>query len=212
MFSHSDVGASARNTEVDSSSVFAYAKYQPSNWYMDAVINYTMSDYSERGYALGAYIGSDYDIDAFGAYLSTGYNFLGGITPELSLRYMHLGSADYTSSLGINNHIDAADFLTASLGTKYEMDIVTRNGILFSPMMHYAINYDIVSDDNVVTIAIPGVNTYVLNGERLSRIGATVGVGLGMTYAGLDITLSYDLEARNEYTSQTGRVKFRYNF
>ena len=33
-----------------------------------------------------------------------------------------------------------------------------------------------------------------------------------MTYGALNMSLNYDIEARADYTSQTGRVKFRYEF
>ncbi|MBQ4070705.1 MAG: hypothetical protein IJD52_05065, partial [Alphaproteobacteria bacterium] len=59
---------------------------------------------------------------------------------------------------------------------------------------------------------MPGVNAYVLNGERLSRIANEVGVALAMNYAGFEMSLNYDIESRADYTSQTGRVKFRYEF
>ena len=33
-----------------------------------------------------------------------------------------------------------------------------------------------------------------------------------MNYMGLEMSLNYDIEARADYTSQTGRVNFRYEF
>jgi hypothetical protein len=78
--------------------------------------------------------------------------------------------------------------------------------------MRYALKYDLLSDDNRVTVAIPGVNAYSLTGDRLSRIANEVGLELGMMYGPLNMALSYDIEARADYTSQTGRVKFRYEF
>ena len=59
---------------------------------------------------------------------------------------------------------------------------------------------------------MPGIDSYVLSGERLSRISGELGIGIGMNYRGLELSANYDIEAREDYTSQTGRVKFRYNF
>ena len=212
MFGHSDVGAIARNTEIDSHSVFLYGQYRPSNWYMNAVVNYTMSDYSERGSALGLAVSSDYDLDSFGANVAMGYDFIGGITPEVSLRYMYLDSASYTNSMGVKNKIDKSDYLTASIGTRYGFDLVLYNGWVVQPEIRYALKYDLMSDDNRITVAIPGAIAYALDGERLSRIANEIGIGLGMTYGALSMSLNYDIEARADYTSQTGRVKFRYEF
>ena len=212
MFDHSDIGAIARNTEIDSHSVFLYGKYQPSNWYMNAIVNYTTSDYSERGSAMGLGVSSDYDLDSFGAGLTMGYGFIGGITPEVSLRYMYLDSVSYTNSMGIRSRIDNSEYLTASIGTRYGVDLLLNNGWVLQPGIKYAVKYDIMSDDSNITVAIPGANAYILNGERLSRIANQVGVELGMTYGALNLSLNYDIEARADYTSQTGRIKFRYEF
>lgn len=212
MYSHSDVSATSRNTEVDASTMFLYGQYRPSDWYVNAVVNYTMSDYTEHGNALGVGVGSEYDVDIFGARFATGYDFIGGITPEFAMQYMHINSHDYTNSLGVYNQVENSDYLTASLGTRYEFDVLLVNGMVLRPQMHYAIKYDIMSDKQNVTVTMPGVNSYVVDGERLSRIANTVGVGVAMNYAGVELSLNYDIEAREDYTSQTGYAKFRYEF
>ena len=212
MYGHSDIGAIARNTEVDSHSIFVYGQYKPNNWYMNAIVNYTMSDYSEDGNALGFGVRSDYDLDSFGAAAAIGYDFIGGITPELSVRYLHIGSADYTNSLGIRNKIDGTDYMTAAMGTRYGFDMLLNNGWVIRPSVRYAVKYDLISDDNNITVAMPGVNTYIIDGDRLSRIANEVGLEIGMMYGAFNMSLNYDIEARADYTSQTGRIKFRYEF
>ena len=212
LFAHSDISSNTRDTDIDSSSIFVYGQYQPSAWYANAMLNYTMSDYKEDGTALGVDVSSDYDVDLFGATIATGYEFIGGITPELSMRYIHINASDYTNSLGIKNHFDNADYLTATLGTKYEFDIYMMNGWVFRPQLRYAVKYDLISDKQDITVTMPGVNAYVLDGNRLSRIANEIGVAVSTNYRGLEISLNYDIEARADYTSQTGRAKFRYEF
>ncbi len=212
LFAHSDISSNTRDTDVDSSSIFVYGQYQPSAWYANAMLNYTMSDYKEDGTALGVGVSSDYDVDLFGTTIATGYEFIGGITPELSMQYIHINGSDYTNSLGIKNHFDNADYLTATLGTKYEFDIYMMNGWVFRPQLRYAVKYDLISDKQNITVTMPGVNAYVLDGGRLSRIANEIGVAISTNYRGLEISLNYDIEARADYTSQTGRAKFRYEF
>ncbi len=212
MYTNSDISGKTRDTDVDSSTVFLYGQYQPNQWYANAFISYTMSDYDERSSAFGIGVSSDYDVDAFGAHFATGYEFFGGITPEMTLRYMRFNSTDYTNSLGVRNHFDGSDYLTTSLGTKYEFDLFFTNGWVVRPQMRYAVKYDLISDEHNATVTMPGVNPYVLNGERLSRIANELGVGVAMNYRGLEMSLNYDIEARSDYTSQTGRVNFRYEF
>ena len=212
LFAHSDISSNSRNTEIDSSSIFVYGQYQPSAWYANAMVNYTMSDYKEKGTALGVGVSSDYDVDLFAATVATGYEFIGGITPELSMRYIHINSSDYTNSLGIKNHLNNADYMTAALGTKYEFDVYMTNGWIFRPQLRYAVKYDLISDKQDITVTMPGVNAYVLDGNRLSRIANEMGVAISTNYRGMEISLNYDIEARADYTSQTGRAKFRYEF
>ena len=211
-YAHSDVSATTRDTDIDSSTMFMYGQYKPGAWYANATINYTMSDYSENGSALGVGVTADYDVDVFGARAATGYDFIGGITPELSMQYMHINSIDYANSLGVRNRFGGSDYLTASMGTKYEYDFLMNNGWLMRPMLRYAVKYDLVSDEHNAVVTMPGVNAYVLDASRLSRIANELGIGIAMNYGTMEISFNYDIEARADYTSQTGRAKFRYEF
>lgn len=211
-FAHSDVDGSARNTEIESSSVFVYGQYRQKAWYVNGVANYTMADYSEQGTALGTPVTADYDVKSYGANVATGYRFAGGITPELSLRYLHIDGSDYVNSLGIKNELKESDHLTAALGTKYAFRIKVTEAFRLRPELSYAVKYDMLSDKQVATVTMPGLNSYALDGDRLSRIAGEFGIGLGARYKGLDVSLNYDIEAREDYTSQSGRMKFRYNF
>ncbi|MBE6457616.1 MAG: autotransporter domain-containing protein [Alphaproteobacteria bacterium] len=211
-FNNSDVALASRDTDIDSHSVFVYGQYKPAAWYVNAMLNYTMSDYAETGDTLGIALAADYKTNAFGGQITAGYDFEGGITPEFGVRYLHINSADYTNSIGIKNELDSADYLTAVLGTRYGFDFETDNGLMLRPEVHYAVKYDMISDKSSATVAMPGVAAYTLDGERLSRVGAEFGMGLTMKYNELDVSLSYDIEVREDYTSQTGMLKARYNF
>ena len=211
-YAHSDVSSSVRDTEIDSNTVFVYGQYKPTAWYMNAMVNYTMSDYEEKSNVLGTLVKADYDVDAFGAQVMTGYDFAGGITPEIGLRYMHISADEYKNSLGIKNKFEDADYLTAVLGTKYAFDYRVARGFTLSPELRYAVKYDVVSDEQVATVIMPGINSYVLDGARLSRVGAELGAGLVMKYQDFSLALNYDIELREGYTSQTGRVRARFVF
>lgn len=211
-FNHSDVSPDSRDMNIDSNTVFLYGQYKPTDWYINATLNYTLSDYEEKGTALGTPVSADYNTNAFGGQIATGYDFAGGITPELGLRYLHVNSADYTNSLGIKNEFKSADYLTAMLGTKYATNIVATKNMLLRPELRYAVKYDMISDKSSATVTMPGVAAYTLNGDRLSRIGGELGIGLMMKYKELDLSLNYDIEVREDYTSQTGMLKAKYNF
>ena len=74
------------------------------------------------------------------------------------------------------------------------------------------INFVYLSDRNISTVTMPGVDSYTLRGERLSRLGGEFGIGLGLKYKTVDFSINYDIDVRKDYTSQTGMLKFRYNF
>lgn len=212
-FAHSDISGTARDTKIDSNTIFLYGQYKPTEWYVNAIVNYTMSDYSERGTILdGIAVTGDYKVNSFGGALATGYNFKSGMTPELGLRYMHVSANDYANSYGIKTHMDDANFLTGVFGAKYAFDIAATRNLTFAPQLNAAVKYDLLSNKNIATVAMPGLDAYTLEGRRLNRIGGEFGIGLGMQYRDFDLSVNYDIDVREDYTSQTGMLKFRYNF
>ena len=119
---------------------------------------------------------------------------------------------DYENSLDVANSISDTNYLTGVLGAKYAFNFQATDEFFIRPELRAAIKYDMLSDVAMTTVTMPGVNAYVMTGERLSRLGGEFGVGLTMTYAGVDVSLNYDIEVRENYTSQTGMVRARYNF
>ncbi len=211
-YAHSDMAGTARDTDVDSSTIFAYGQYKPTDWFVHAMANYTMSDYSEHSVALGTNIDANYDVRAYGGQVMTGYDFAGGITPAIGVRYMHISADEYKNSLGIKNKLQDSDYMTAMLETKWTYGFQLSRGLMLRPELRYAVKYDFVSDEQTATILLPGVDSYVMDGNRLSRLGAEFGGGLGMKFSGLDLSVNYDIEIREGFTSQTGRVRVRYEF
>ncbi len=211
-YARSDFSGTVRDTDVGSNTVFVYGQYKPTAWYMNAMLNYTMSDYVEKSDVLGTLVESDYDVNAFGGAIMTGYDFAGGITPEMGVRYMHISADEYKNSLDIKSKLDDVDYLTGMLGAKYAFDYRVSRGFTLRPELRGAAKFDVISDENVATINMPGINSYVLNGNRLSRMGVEFGAGIAMKYNDFSLALNYDIELREDYTSQTGRVRARYVF
>lgn len=212
-YGHSDVHANDRDTEIDTNSIFAYAQYKPTQWYVNAALNYSMSQYtgSERSVFGVARIKSDYDVNAFGGQVATGYDFASGMTPEVGVRYLHVSQDSYNNGL-VNISSDDTDFLTGTAGLKYRFAIENGSAIQWAPELRAAATYDFVSDSAMSTVTIPGAASYIVDGGRLSRFGGEFGIGLTAQYKGLEISLVYDLDLHQDYTSQTGMAKFRYEF
>ena len=211
-YAHSDISGTERDTEIDSNTIFVYGQYKPTQWYVNAMLNYTMSDFTEDGVVMGTPVTGDYDVNSFGGVIATGYDFASGVTPELGLRYMHVMVDDYTNSMDVKTKSKDTDFLTGVFGAKYTFGINMDRYTKLIPQLNAAVKYDMLSDRNMATVTMPGVDSYTLRGERLSRIGGEFGIGLGLKYKTVDFSVNYDIDVRKDYTSQTGMLKFRYNF
>ena len=59
---------------------------------------------------------------------------------------------------------------------------------------------------------MPGGASYQVGGERLSRLGGEFGIGLTANYKGVELSVMYDLDLHEDYTSQTGMFKLRAKF
>ncbi len=215
-FNNSDVHANGgRNTDIDTTSLFVYGQYKPAAWYVNATLNYTMSDYTENGSVMGTLVQSDYDTDSFGGQLMAGYDMSFGLTPEAGVRYLHIN--DYKQNALTSAETESSDYLTAVAGAKYAftLNMPIKNDadlIVWRPELRAAATYDMVSEAGQSLVSMPGVNSYLMGGQRLSRFGGEFGLGVAMLYHGLEVSVNYEMNLHEDYTSQTGMLKFRYDF
>lgn len=210
-YNDTDVDSDSRDTKIESNSLFLYGQYKPNNWYVNAALNYTMGNYTETSNPFGVQFESEYDVDSFGGQVMTGYDFASGLTPEIGARYLHISQDAYDVALG---HVDGADmdYLTGVAGIRYAFEIESDMELKFRPELRAAATYDFLSDAAVATITAPGSVSYVIDADRLSRFGGEFGIGLAAEWRGLTVSLNYDLDLHEDYTSQTGMLKFRYDF
>ena len=118
---------------------------------------------------------------------------------------------DYNNGLWEIKGADT-DYLTGVIGAKYAFTIESDARLQFRPELRAAATYDVMSDEALSTVVLPGSASYVVSGDRLSRFGGEFGIGLSAIYNGLEISVNYDLDLHEHYTSQTGMLKFRYDF
>ena len=212
-FNNSDVHADGgAHTDISSKTLFLYGQYKPNNWFVNATATYSMSEYTENKTVAGVGLGATYDVDAYGAQIMTGYDFTPGITTDAGLRYLHVAQDDYIDGRDAQIMATDTDFLTGIAGLKYAFAIENDWAIQLRPELRAAMTYDFISDDAATTVVMPGVEAYAVNGERLSRMGGEFGIGLTALYKGMEVSLMYDLDLHQDYTSQTGMIKFRGRF
>jgi predicted outer membrane repeat protein len=211
-YNNTDVSSGTRDTEIDSKTLFLYGQYKPNKWFANATLAYTMSEYTENTDPLGFSIENTYDVDAYGAQLMTGYDFATGITTEMGMRYLHIAQEEYESA-GKPVAAQDTDFLTAVAGLKYAFYVQTDDALKFRPELRAALTYDVINDDNHATVMLPGVGTsYNVDGKALNKLGGEFGIGLTAEYKGMEFSVMYDLDLHEDYTSQTGMIKFRGRF
>lgn len=213
-YNNSDVHADSRgHTEIDANTLFAYAQYKPTNWFVNGTLTYTMAEYTENVdmYDGAARLTNAYDVDSYGAQAMTGYDFASGVTAQAGLRYLHVAQDAYSN--GVNNIGESdTDFLTGVAGVKYAFVIENDWTLKLRPELRAAVTYDFISDEAQSTVSMPGAASYVVKGERLDRLGGEFGIGLTALYNGVELSLMYDLVMHKDYTSQTGMIKFRGRF
>lgn len=210
-YNEANVDSGARDIEITSNSLFLYSQYKPSKWYINTTLNYTMSNYAEMATAFGIIVTPEYDVDSFGGQILTGYNFAAGLTPELGVRYLHINQDDYNNGFadieGLNTN-----YITSVAGIKYSFSIESEGRLYIRPEVRVAATYDVMADEAVTTVMVPGVAPYIVTGEQLSRFGGELGISLSAMYNEWDFSVGYDLDLRDNYTSHTGMFNVKYKF
>ncbi len=207
----SDVHANARHTDIDSKTLFLYGQYMPNKWFVNGTLTYGMSEYTEATTVFGVPVSNSYDVDSYGAQVMTGYAFGTGITTDMGVRYLHVAQDGYNNGLHDVKAMDT-DFLTGVAGVNYAFAIQNDWALQLQPTLHAAVTYDLLSDESVSTVMMPGGTSYQVGGERLSRLGGEFGIGLTANYKGVELSVMYDLDLHEDYTSQTGMFKLRAKF
>lgn len=210
-YASTDMHSRDRTTDIDSNTLFVYGQYKPAKGYVNGALNYTKSKYQENIKAFDMGISSDHDVITYGGQVMTGYDFGVGLTPEMGVRYLHMSQDDYRKGLATVKGTDS-DFVTGTAGMKYSFLIKNTGKTKWRPELRAAATYDFVSDDTAVTVTMPGAAPYIVDGDRLSRFGGEFGLGVSIESPGLTLTLSYDLDLHEDYTSQTGMAKLKLMF
>jgi outer membrane autotransporter protein len=209
-YTNTNADAGNNDVDVDGHNVFAYAQYQPNAWYVNGMISYGLSKYTEEKAPMGIMMKSKYDVDTYSANLTTGYDFASGITPYAGLRYI-LAKQDAYSDGAQYIKSDDNDLLTGILGAKYSADIKTKD-FTFAPNIRLAATYDFISDNSVANVNIIGGGNYQITGERLKRFGIETGVGVEATCGDWNLSLDYNGSFKKDFQSHTGMLKAKYNF
>lgn len=209
-YTNTNADAGGKDIDVDGHNFFAYAQYQPNAWYVNGMIGYSLSKYTEEKSPMGITMKSKYDVNTYSANLTSGYDFANGITPHIGLRYILAKQDGYNDGAQYIKS-DDNNLLTGVLGVKYTADVKAKD-LTFAPNIRLAATYDFISDNSVANVNVIGGGSYQITGERLKRFGVETGVGFETTYGDWNLMIDYNGSFKKDYQSHTGMLKAKYNF
>ncbi len=215
-YTQSDVEGFLRDTDIDTHTIFIYGEYKPSKWYLNAVASYSFAGYKEHKNAYGRIVKSKYDTDTLGLQLMSGYELNVGnvdVTPEGGMRYARIDRDAYTDTLGQEVSSRTMDVLTAVAGARVAKNFTTCGGTNWQPEARLALTYDIISDTDNALVGLSNNSSYVINGDRLHRLGLEIGAGFSVEVNDrIEAEFGYEGQFRQDYQNHTGMINAKYRF
>lgn len=211
-YTHGDISGFLRDTDVDTHTGFVYGEFKPNRWFLNAIASYSFASYDEEKRVSTFKVKGDYDVNAFGAQVMTGYK-MGYVTPELGVRYLNVKQDAYEDSIGQRVDTVSNDVLTGVFGIRIKQDFFPNRGFSIRPEVHVAATYDFVQDDAVSVVSLPNGSVYQIEGENLDKFGLEAGAGLTLDVGNrLEMAVSYEGKFRKDYTDHSGLVNMKFKF
>ncbi len=215
-YSQTDVNGDARDTDVDTNTLFVYGQYKPADWYLNSSLAYSWSDYDEKKSVLGYNANAKYDVDTIALEGIYGLERKLGVydlNPEFGFRYMHISQDGYTDNLGSKVKSKDSDVLTAVAGAKIAKAYALDNGTVLRPELKAAVTYDVVSDNNNANVILANGAGYRVNGEKLHRFGVELGAKAAAEISdNWELAAGYELRLRKDFTDNTLMLNAKYQF
>lgn len=214
-YTDTDVDAYRRNIDVKSHTFIAYGEYKPSNWFVNGIASYGMSDYDEHKKVFGG-VKADYDVKSYGLQAMTGYDACVrglNVTPQAGLRYAHIKQKSYTDTAGQHISGDDMDILTGIIGVKASRDFALDNGMFIRPEARVAMTYDLMDPDNNTNVALANGATYRINGENFDSFSVEAGAGVTAELNDAwEVSAGYEGKFRDDYKDHSGILSAKYKF
>ena len=210
-----DINSYSRDTQIKTHSAIAYGEYKPSNWFVNGILSYSVSDYEEDKVVAGVNGEADYKANNISAQLVTGYEYLAKytmVTPIIGLRYMNVDRDGYTDALGTHVSSNNLDTLTALIGVKLTNSYVI-NEKTYTPELRMAVTYDIIRNSDDSLIALANGASYSVNNSYMKRFAYEFGVGVTTAINDeWELNVAYEGKFRKDYQDHTGLINAKYHF
>lgn len=215
-YTNTDIDGFMRSTDVDTHTAILYGEYKPSAWFVNGVVSYGWSDYSESKNVAGYNVNADYDATSLGLQAMTGYEMQVkgfNLTPEAGLRYVHTSQDAYTDTVDQRVSANDSDILTGVIGAKADREFTLENEMTLRPEVRVALTYDMFNDAGGSVVTLANGAAYRVDGEALDRFGVELGAGLtAEVNDNVELSLRYEGQFRDDYTDHTGLLNAKYKF
>lgn len=209
-FNKTNIDADNHDIDAMGHTGFVYAEYKPTQWYLDALLSYNLTNYQNSAALIdNLTVKSDYKTNSLSGALTSGYDFQKGLDLYGGLNYIGIKQDAYTDTAGQYIKADDTQTLTLTAGGKYRM--ASQNMKKASTILKAAVLYDVMSDDGVTTVTV-GNNNYIVRGNGIDPFGVQAGIMFDALGNNANLSIGYDLEWRNNFISHTGYIKLKYNF
>ncbi len=216
-YSGTNIDGYLRETDVKTNAAIIYGEYKPSNWFINGVISYGFSDYSETKKVSGTTVKADWKLNSLAAQVMTGYDvqlkndFM--VIPEAGLRYVNINQDSYKDSADQEVSSDMGDILTGVIGGRINKTFKRKNGLSIVPEFKLAATYDLKNEDGSSTVTLANRTTYSVTGESLDKFGIETGIGVSADVTEkFIVSLGYEGKFIKDYQDHTGLLNLKYKF
>ena len=215
-YNYTDIDGHNRDTDVHTSTLFAYGEYKPNNWFVNGIASYGWSDYSETKHST-VDVKSKYDVNTFGLQAMTGYDFnlpqAFTLTPEAGMRYARVEQDGYVDDAGESVKSHNSNIWTGVAGAKLSKAFAADNGMIFNPELRLAATYDLKNDKSNSFVTLANGISYAVQNTSLKRFGVEVGAGVTANLNdNVELSLGYEGRFREHYQDHTGLINAKYKF
>ena len=215
-YNSTDIDGHNRDTDVHTSTLFAYGEYKPNNWFVNGIASYGWSDYSETKHST-VDVKSKYDVNTFGLQAMTGYDFnlpqAFTLTPEAGVRYARIEQDGYVDDAGQSVKSRNSNIWTGVAGAKLSKAFAADNGMIFKPELRLAATYDLKNDKGNTLVTLANGTSYSVQNTSLKRFGVEVGAGVTADLSdNVELSMGYEGRFRSHYQDHTGLINAKYKF
>lgn len=215
-YSQTDIDALNRATDVETHTAILYGEYKPSQWYINGVVTYGWSDYTEHKNVAGVNVEAKYDAESFGLQTMTGYEMNAQgytIVPEVGLRFVHIEQDTYTDTADQTVSSDDTDTLTGVIATKVSKTWELDNGAYITPEVKVAATYDLSNDGSTSVVTLANGSAYTVNGEELDKLGFEFSTGVTAELNDkVEFSVGYEGKFKEDYQDHSALLNVKYNF